>query len=87
MAIPKYPGKNKATFTTGAIKDADGNAIDTLQEAQKISSQCGCGPDCCNNVYHWLDQETGAHYVEYVSGGVKVLQLHSAFLTDGPTIA
>lgn len=84
MPDTAYPGKGKVKFSDGMVKNADGDNIPTFQEAQTASSKCGCGPDCCNNVYHWRDQATDEHFVEYVLNGAKVLQLYSDFLANPP---
>ncbi len=81
MAKTKKPG---AHFVAGMVTDAKGKTLLTLEEAQIASSKCGCGPDCCNNVYHWRDLTTNEHYVTYINNGVSRVQLYSDFVANGP---
>lgn len=65
----------------------DGRKVVTHDEYHdKKARQCGCGQDCCNNVYHWTDKVTGERYVEYVSNGQKVLEKYSDFLSTGADV-
>ena len=52
--------------------------FNSLNDAISEVFKC-CGPDCCENVYRWVDKDTGDKYVEYVLAGSKVLELESAY--------
>lgn len=52
---------------------------ESLREALDISSRCGCGTDCCNNVVYRTDRVTGTVYVESIENGSVVLRTKADF--------
>lgn len=52
--------------------------LNTIGDALQKYYSC-CGPDCCENVYRWVDKDDGVTFVTYVLAGVTVLETEAAY--------
>lgn len=53
--------------------------IHTFGEAAELYYTC-CGPDCCENIYRFIDKDDGVTYVKYVFQGAEVFETEAAYL-------
>lgn len=75
------PGKVK--YKNGLVGSKNHPNLTEQVVAWREDALCGCGPNCCDNMYHWTDVVTSVHYVEYVMNGAKVLKTYADFLANG----
>lgn len=64
--IKRYNGKGKLVGLS-------------LREYLDQKADCGCGQNCCDNTLHFIDHDTGEHYVEYYKSGVKVVETYAVY--------
>lgn len=78
--------KSGVVSPSGHIKDIKENeAFEDLGEAMDRVAQNRCfGPDACNGngVIYWIDQATGAKYVQYSKNGTLLYVTEAVYAAD-----
>jgi hypothetical protein len=65
------------SIAKGTIWSGD-QGFETLNAGVEEVFKC-CGPDCCENVYRWVDRTTHEVWVTYFDNGVFVKQTEEDF--------